>query len=80
MNKCISCGEITNKHSGITTIKQPEPGDISICFKCAFVGVYEEDLTIRALTAEELEQIQDEFPDTYRLLMATINEVKNRKK
>ena len=55
-NKCLVCGELldgaTATDDGPDT---PRPGDLSVCFYCSNIAVFESDLSLRPATAEEVE-------------------------
>jgi hypothetical protein len=53
--KCPSCGYKIDGHSAIDGGEdKPKKDDLSICFKCAVVNKYDEDLQLVLLTEEEL--------------------------
>jgi len=45
---------------------RPEPGDLSACIKCAAALTYQDDMTLRMLSADEFL----ELPDDVRLELA----------
>ena len=55
--RCPACLKtldgVTDPFSG----KTPQPGDISICAYCALRLVFNTDLTVRALSADEIEAL-----------------------
>lgn len=53
--KCPYCGEGAD---GATGDRVPKEGDIVICFYCAEVGVYTEDLLIRRATFKEHQEFK----------------------
>jgi hypothetical protein len=55
---CSSCSQIldANTPAGMKDAK-PEPGSISVCFYCAQICVFNNDMTLRNITQEELESL-----------------------
>ena len=57
-HRCTKCGTeheaVTNARAG--DHKAPSPGDASICFRCSWVMVFAEDMTMRDPTPEEKRQ------------------------
>jgi hypothetical protein len=54
---CWSCGE---EIDGWTSLQEgmPSPGDVSICFYCAAVGIFDKGLaSVRKATSRELESL-----------------------
>lgn len=61
------CPNCNHKHSSaeeigsllrkrISSNAEPKGGDISICIRCAAVNVFNDDLSVRKATAEELQE------------------------
>ena len=50
---CPSCGVWMDGATGITSDDRPDPGDLTICFYCVKVAVYDDDLTLRRPNAAE---------------------------
>ena len=61
--KCLKCGYQLDGVAGAGHDNAPEPGDISICFKCGNIAAFDGELRVRELTAEEWKIInaQDEI-------------------
>lgn len=55
---CVSCGE---SNDSFTSVKaddaRPKSGDISICLYCGHVAIYDDNLTLRELTDDEMYEI-----------------------
>jgi hypothetical protein len=70
---CPRCGRGNPLHSGKHSDDVPVAGDVSICFKCRTVGVFDTGpfgaLLVRLPTAEEQQQI-DSDPQVKRALGA----------
>ena len=54
---CLACGYQVDAASPVDGTGTPEPGSISVCFKCAAVAKYGDDLTIVPLQPEDIEGI-----------------------
>jgi hypothetical protein len=58
-HRCLKCGENNDVATGVVnkqarnTLK-PKPGDVMLCFTCAHVMMFADDLSFRELTPEEL--------------------------
>jgi hypothetical protein len=59
-NYCISCGKPMTGASGVDWDERPTPGDFAVCLYCGRLSAYAEDLTLRALTDDELLEIIDD--------------------
>lgn len=52
---CVRCGKKLTGASGIDVDDRPNPGDLSVCVCCGYLRTFAEDLTLRELTAVELD-------------------------
>lgn len=50
---CAGCGKVLELTSGYKTEGKPKPGDLSVCFGCCKLTVFDENLERRDLTEEE---------------------------
>jgi hypothetical protein len=58
---CYKCGRLLDASSHINDANiKPNPGDFTICIYCASVLVFNDDLTARAITDEELLALSEE--------------------
>lgn len=55
-SKCPMCGHVFNLASGFGDAK-PEPGDLSVCIKCACVLRFDDTLQLVDLSTQELEAL-----------------------
>jgi len=63
---CPFCGYAIDAHAAVGHEQHmPEPGNISVCFRCAGVSKYTEQLSLDPMTEEELTLIKVEDPETY---------------
>jgi hypothetical protein len=54
---CPSCGKIFDAATDIISGEGPSPGDITICLYCGHVMAFNDDMTIRELTSEEMHAV-----------------------
>lgn len=68
---CLDCGYAINAGSPTPDFPNasPEPGDVAICLKCAHLMVYADDLTVRALTGDEVVEVAGD-PEIVRAVNA----------
>lgn len=50
-NHCLRCRELIDAARGEG---RPKPGDFSVCFYCAKLAVFADDMSLREPTAEEI--------------------------
>lgn len=50
---CLDCGHEVDAASGLGN-RGPKPNDITVCFYCGHTMAFKEDLTVRALTEDEM--------------------------
>lgn len=74
MTKCPSCGQTHDAASGRKAA--PVEGDLSLCIQCEAVLIFEKDLTLRALTTSEWEELR---PDVVAQLHNCIEALRNAK-
>lgn len=68
--RCPTCGRVNTEHESIDEPRVPEDGDLSICWKCQAIAVYEANpLRLRLPTDAELREIKVD-PDVTRALSA----------
>lgn len=63
---CPGCGRANELASATQMGTGPKPGDVSICWKCAYVGVYDENLQTVQPPPTELEEIMAD-PDIFEI-------------
>lgn len=51
--RCRKCGNPLDSACSVNCNIQPKPGDVSICFYCAAVSVFADDMSLREPNAEE---------------------------
>lgn len=53
-SKCPHCGTSTPLATGAGHNNKPDPGDCTLCIACGRWGTFNDDMTLRKPTAEEL--------------------------
>lgn len=79
MNICSNCHhpiESTTEVYGDNNT--PAPGAISICFYCGQICVFEEDLSLRKITQDELDDLKMNDHLVYRLIHEAVKAIKDR--
>ena len=54
VSTCPKCGYVTDCARSVTGDAAPTPGNLSICFKCAHVTKFADDLSLVELERDEL--------------------------
>jgi hypothetical protein len=55
---CPHCGKLNECHTSVSDPDAiPGPGDMSFCFTCGGIAVYDEDLQLTHLTLEQMEEV-----------------------
>jgi len=57
--RCLNCGHKLNAAGGINAEDAPEPGNICLCIECGAVMMYADNLTVRGMTREEMDDISN---------------------
>ncbi len=58
--RCLNCGRKFNAAGGVNAEDAPEPGNICLCIECGAVMLYGEDLTVRGMTREEMDDLSND--------------------
>lgn len=53
---CPYCGRVNNAASGQSGTR-PDPGDVSMCWRCGQFTIFADDLTLRVPTVEEWQEL-----------------------
>jgi hypothetical protein len=61
VSRCLDCGEKLDAAMDVEADNKPMPGDATICIRCGHIMAFADDLTLRALTDEEMEQVAGDF-------------------
>lgn len=74
-SKCPDCGYTANAATNLEDEEQmPEPGDCSLCIKCAGIAVFNDDLMLRSPTEEELLNLPSEISAVQQLIVKLRND------
>jgi len=68
---CPHCNKFQDQATGKKNTR-PRPGDVSICWKCFELGIYEQDLSLRKPSEIELQELL-ENPSIKEALRVTKN-------
>lgn len=73
--KCPYCGHKFDRAGDPTGDKMPHAEDFSICIECAGWLVFNEDLTVRAISAEEIAGMKVEERAELERVTATVRKL-----
>jgi len=59
---CPACGHKMDRGTPVPgqSLKVPEPNTLSICIRCTTVSMFDDNMQLRTLTAEESEQVNND--------------------
>lgn len=76
---CPCCGSVLNAATNTDgSSSGPEKDDITVCFYCGALLLFNEDLTTREAPDGYLEDIRAEDPEQYALILDIIIKIKAR--
>lgn len=56
--RCLDCGTMIDSASAIKDdVIRPKPGDITVCVNCGHIMAFNDDITVRMLTDDEMFEI-----------------------
>lgn len=55
--RCLSCGHKFNSAASAGKKGYPTPGDLTMCLNCGAVMIFADDLTVRAMTHQETDEL-----------------------
>jgi len=58
--KCLVCDTRLNHAADLKDCIPPNPGDLTICLYCHHLMTFQDDLTLRNATQEELKELEDD--------------------
>lgn len=78
--QCSNCYYVFDRHASILEDDTLTSGGVSICLKCAQICIFKDDLSLRNITAEELNEMKGKWPEDYLKMMTTASSItaKNR--
>jgi hypothetical protein len=59
-SNCLNCGRTLDAATSVDGEETPEPDCITICLRCGHIMAFTADLSLRALTEEEIYEIAGE--------------------
>jgi len=68
-NTCPLCFKLIDAATNIETKRAPEPGDVTICVYCSSWLIFNDDMTLRAASRQDIDDLPKDF--VYRLIQAT---------
>lgn len=71
---CPTCKKVLDSTTGETD--DPQPGDWSICIKCATPLIFEENFTQRKASPEDIKDLRENNEQSYRTLMMYMQTIK----
>ena len=75
---CPYCRYVIDAHAPLGHNQHmPEPGNLSICFKCTGVSKYNAQLKLDSMSEEELTLIKIEDPETYHSIQKAREQIRN---
>ena len=78
-NICPECGEATDMVSDVEGNATPSENDISICFCCGAINMFDVNVNLIEMSQEELDYIKQEEPETYKQMMDAVIHIKARR-
>jgi hypothetical protein len=57
VHRCINCGEVQEAATGINVEDAPGEGDVSICFKCGHIAIFNANMQLRNPTDAEMYEL-----------------------
>ena len=52
---CLNCGKRLDAATGLSVA--PSPGDLSVCLRCGAVAIFDEGMTVRGMTEDEMDKL-----------------------
>ena len=73
---CPGCGARNDRATG--TVNAPTPGDYSVCVSCVQVLLFNDDLTLRLATPEDMDEMSEACRQKLMVYVMAINKVKEK--
>lgn len=73
---CPRCGYQFDRAAGAFTDRIPKHGDVSLCFRCGLLLVFNADLTARPMTEEELDELDKETQSEILRVLVAIHQIR----
>lgn len=78
-SRCPKCHKLLDAHTGISGTV-PKPGDITICFYCGCILVFNEEKELIIADPVVLDKIKESEPDIFNLIVSSSNFIINLRK
>lgn len=76
-NICSNCHHAIESNTEVGGDSHlPTPGAISICFYCGQVCVFNDDLSLRKITEEEMDDLRANDHAVYKLIMEAVEAIR----
>lgn len=72
---CPTCYTKLNEWVANNNKSQPDPGNLCICEGCGHISVFQQDLTLRQITKEELSILATYNTENYNAIIKLVNEI-----
>lgn len=76
-SRCSNCGYIRDHHTSTTGVVEPKDGDISMCLKCGYLGVFNNNRII-PLSAKTYAELDEDTKSYLRMLEERRKSVMNQ--
>lgn len=63
---CPHCGSYLDTATGLNQVKTPGPGDITFCYYCCNVLIFNNELKPTEVTPEQWQELGEEFQNTIK--------------
>lgn len=72
---CLYCNKLFDRCTSVEDEKAPKPGDLTCCIRCGCVMAFDKDMRVRAITEEELQELQSD-PRIKEILQRTVTAIR----
>lgn len=80
----IRCDHCYTEFGDVEVLKSEglpiEPGSINVCPRCGQVCKFDEDLNLKMMKGEDIQQLVHDFPDVYNGIVQTVAIIMERVK
>jgi len=73
---CPKCGVLVDMATNTEGVAAPGADDFSICFTCATICRYNDDMTLREASRADLNLIKNDQPEDFKTLLHVQTEIK----
>ena len=72
---CPACGTLLDSASDMESDAVPEPNDVSVCLRCGVPLVFNQDMSLRRMTTDEVDELAEKDPEALHDLRRNIQAV-----